>query len=101
MFVCSSVGVGVRACVKLHALAFVCVLVHMSSCMSVFLWVCVRAVCSCVFLNVCLYVCVSSFVTLCACVREYVRVCSYVYVHVCERVCLCLYVCLCVRAFVR
>ena len=76
VFVCSSVAVGVRACVL-----YVCIGFRVCGSAYVFLRECVFVrMCSCVSvsLNVCLYACVSSFVTLCACVRVCVRVCLYV-----------------------
>ena len=58
LFVCLSACVGVRACVQLYVLAFVCVLVRMSSCMSVFVFV---GVCSCVRVFSLMFVCIREF----------------------------------------
>ena len=80
----------VRACVCLIVSAFVSVFVGISSCMSVFWWVCVR-VCVCVpkYLFVCWCAC------MCVCERECVLVCGFVSSRGCvyERACVCLLIC--------
>ena len=73
--VCSSVCVGFRACVQFYVLDFVRVLVRMSSCMSVclFLWVCVIVF---VCFPECLFVCVCFFF------RDFVCICVCLYVDI-------------------
>jgi len=62
-------------------------------------------VCTCVFVDACVYVCVSYeflcfCVCVCVCVYTCVRMCVYVCVsYECLCVCVCVYVCVCVSAY--